>query len=233
MTSALRQLAVVVPARNEERLLPRCLDALDEAHRVLRRTRPGLEVSVTVVLDRTNDASAAIVERNTLATALCYGAGNVGRARNFGIRSALRACGLPPAAVWIANTDADSFVPGNWLLAQAEAAEEGWDVMVGTVEPETSDLTEAQLDRWFAAHSLRDGHNHIHGANLGFRADAYERLGGFQGLALHEDRGFVLAAAAAGLRMRATDACRVQTSGRTTSFVRGGFADYLASEIKV
>ncbi len=233
MTSALRHLAVVVPARNEERLLPRCLNALDEAVLALHRARPGLAVSVTVVLDRTTDASASIVAGNTLARAVSCRAGNVGRARNLGIRSALRASGVPATSVWIANTDADSSVPENWLLPQAEAAEQGWDVLVGTVQPDASDLTEPQLARWFATHSLRDGHNHIHGANLGFGADAYAQLGGFLGAALHEDRGFVLAAAAAGLRMRATDACRVRTSGRTQSYVRGGFADYLAREVVV
>ncbi len=229
MRRPLERLAVVVPARNEERLLPDCLAALEKAAAHLHRERPAVAVSVTVVLDRTTDGSAAVVRRYPLATALHSEAGRVGAARNLGIRKVLRS-GVP-AAMWIANTDADSMVPRNWLLVQAEAAAQGWDVLAGTVQPDISELTQEQLVRWFGTHDLREGHGHIHGANLGFHADAYLRLGGFDDVTLHEDRNFVLAAGAAGLRIRSTDAGRVRTSARTHSRVHGGFADYLAREV--
>ncbi|MBG0739950.1 glycosyltransferase [Paeniglutamicibacter antarcticus] len=229
MRRPLERLAVVVPARNEERLLPDCLAALGEAAAHLHSQRPSIAVSVTVVLDRTTDGSAAVVRRYPLASALHSEAGKVGAARNAGIRNVLRRGA--PAVIWIANTDADSMVPRNWLLVQAEAAARGWDVLAGTVQPDTSELTQEQSVRWFGSHNLREGHGHIHGANLGFRADAYLRLGGFDDVTLHEDRNFVLAAAAAGLRIRSTDAGRVRTSARTHSRVHGGFADYLAREV--
>ncbi|MCY0904519.1 glycosyltransferase [Arthrobacter sp. H14-L1] len=229
MRRPLERLAVVVPARNEERLLPHCLTAIEKAAAHLHRERPAVAVSVTVVLDRTTDGSAAVVHRYPLAAALHSEAGQVGAARNLGIRDALGSGGRE--ATWIANTDADSVVPRNWLLVQAEAAAQGWDVLAGTVQPDTSELTQEQLVRWFGTHTLREGHGHIHGANLGFHADAYLRLGGFEDVPLHEDRNFVLAAGAAGLRIRSTDAGRVRTSARTQSRVQGGFADYLARQV--
>ena len=48
--------------------------------------------------------------------------------------------------------------------------------------------------RYLAAyHSKGPSHNHIHGANMGFRADAYWRVGGFRALAPGEDVDLVRA----------------------------------------
>ena len=55
------EVLVVVPARNEERLLPRCLQALQDAADRLAAERPGVAVRVVVVLDRCSDGSAEIV----------------------------------------------------------------------------------------------------------------------------------------------------------------------------
>ena len=43
--------AVVVPARDEERLLPGCLDALDDARAALAQARPDVRCVVVLVLD--------------------------------------------------------------------------------------------------------------------------------------------------------------------------------------
>src|SRR6476661_8571682 len=51
----LTEVLVVVPARNEERLLPRCLQALQDAADRLAAERPGVAVRVVVVLDRCSD----------------------------------------------------------------------------------------------------------------------------------------------------------------------------------
>ncbi|MDQ6752908.1 MAG: glycosyltransferase [Actinomycetota bacterium] len=229
MSGSLRQLAVVIPARNEEQLLPRCLASVREAIAALACRRPDLLAGITVVLDRTADGSAHIVRQSPGTVGLRCRVGNVGRARDLGVRRALRQAGLPGSAVWIANTDADSTVPRDWLCTHAEIADAGWDVLVGTVQPERSDLSQAALTAWLAAHQLGEGHPHIHGANLGFRADVYTRLGGFRPHQVDEDRDFVRSAAAAGFRLLTTDQCRVTTSGRVQSRVRGGFADYLSA----
>src|SRR5262245_62888603 len=57
-------------------------------------------------------------------------------------------------------------------------------------------------------------HNHIHGANLGFHADAYWRVGGFRALPTGEDVDLVGRCEAAGLRIRRAAKPSVATSGR-------------------
>jgi hypothetical protein len=44
-----------------------------------------------------------------------------------------RMAGTDPAAVWLVTTDADSLVPGDWLRRQLAYANQGWDVVLGTV----------------------------------------------------------------------------------------------------
>jgi len=230
MSALLRRLAVVIPARNEELLLPRCLDSIQHAVERLAEQRPELRTRVIVVLDRTTDRSLRVARGRPGVVVVRSQAGKVGRARDLGVYAALRWATGPQRGTWIANTDADSTVPPDWLCTQVRLAETCLDVVVGTVQPDPADLPDGVLAAWSAAHVLGEGHRHIHGANLGFRADVHTRLGGFGGLKLHEDRDFVLAAAAAGLPLLATDQIRVTTSGRLHSRVRNGFADFLAAQ---
>jgi hypothetical protein len=58
------------------------------------------------------------------------------------------------------------------------------------------------------------GHNHIHGANMGFRADAYWRLGGFLPLATGEDVELVERFEIAGYRIHRDPKLSVTTSAR-------------------
>lgn len=228
--------AVVVPARDEEELLPACLDSLDEARAHLQARRPGTEVTVVVVLDRCTDGTAGVVGSWPGARALSSDAGAVGAARAAGVAAVLR--GVPDARLrhtWLACTDADTTVPAHWLRRQVELAEAGADLVVGTVEP--SDLPRTLRAHWWAGHTLGEGHPHVHGANLGIRADAYLAAGGFPGVSADEDVRLVAAVRAAGRPWVATDTTRVTTSARSTARVRhGGFAGYLrrlATEIGV
>ena len=68
-------------------------------------------------------------------------------------------------------------------------------------------------------------HRHVHGANVGCRADAYVAAGGF--LALSSDEDVALAGALAGRRTVRTGAIPVLTSARRVARLHGGFADYL------
>ena len=61
--SRLEAIHVVVPARDEEGLIGRCLESLSVAREELRAARPSLSVRITVVLDRCVDGTAGIVER--------------------------------------------------------------------------------------------------------------------------------------------------------------------------
>ena len=224
---ALRRVAVVVPARDEEELLPACLDSVEVARAALAHRRPDVEVVVVVVLDRCTDGTSGVVAARGNVRGVWSDSGVVGAARAAGVAVAL--ADVPEhvlPATWIACTDADTTVPAQWLWRQVELADEGADLVTGTVVP--TDLPGGLFGRWRARHVLGEGHPHVHGANLGVRADAYLAAGGFPAEPVHEDVLLVEAVRATGRPWVATDATRVATSARRTGrVVGGGFAGYL------
>jgi hypothetical protein len=220
---------VAVPARDEEELLGRCLDGVAAAVTHLRELRPGTGTTVVVALDRCVDGSARAATRPGVE-AVGVDLGAVGPARRAAVEVGLAraaASGVPPRHTWLAGTDADCVVPEDWLVQQLALAEAGADLVVGTVVPDDV-VDPGVLRAWRARHELHEGHRHVHGANLGVRADAYLAVGGFPPLPVHEDVGLVEAVRATGRPWVATDRARVRTSARTTSRVDGGFATYLA-----
>ncbi len=148
-------------------------------------------------------------------------AGNVGIARRLGA-----AWMIDRGAQWLAFTDADSRVPEHWLVSQLQ-----WhaDAVCGTVHIERWQPWQGAALRqlYRSRYQARDGHRHIHGANLGVCAKAYERVGGFQPLPAHEDVQLVLALEASGAQIVWTAAHSVATSSRRDSRARQGFGDYL------
>ncbi|WP_404388596.1 glycosyltransferase [Humibacillus xanthopallidus] len=232
---AVRQVTVVVPARDEELLIGRCLDGLDRARRSLRRHRPDVAVEVVVVLDACTDGTADVVARHGGLTVLAVDAARVGAARQAGIRHVLERAGTDPradgrvddVAHWVTNTDADSVVPSSWLIDQLALAEVGHDVVVGVVEPDPTELATDVLARWRGRHQLVEGQAHVHGANLAFRMSAYLAGGGFEPLPVHEDVRLVERMRLGGARIAATARVRVRTSARTTGRAPQGFAAYL------
>ncbi|MEO7268543.1 MAG: glycosyltransferase [Knoellia sp.] len=225
----IRAVHVVIPARDEELLLPRCLVSVERARLALRAARPDLLIDVTVVLDRCRDQSAMVVE-SARVHGLTVDFGMVGAARNAGVRSALASGasnGVASEELWIACTDADTVVPPNWLTEQVELGS-AHDAVIGTVEP--FGLTDtAVLSRWRARHHLIEGHPHVHGANLGLRGSTYLEVGGFRSLATDEDVDLVRRIRAHTTRWVATDAVRVASSARRLSRCRGGFADFMVA----
>ncbi|WP_235492720.1 MULTISPECIES: glycosyltransferase [unclassified Leifsonia] len=234
-------IGVVIPVNDEEGLLPRCLAALREALdelAVQRRYPPA--VYVVLVLDDCTDGSAAIAAASGFEV-LEVSARNVGMARCIGASAvfahvaeagALSGAPTDAAHIWIANTDADSAVPRTWLTTQLALAEEGADLMVGTVRPDFADLTPAQTAVWLSTHVLGHAGGHVHGANLGVRGDSYLAAGGFAALAEHEDVLLVESLRAhPDTREVRTDACWVLTSGRMAGRTPGGYAQHLMSTL--
>ncbi|WP_392426262.1 glycosyltransferase [Barrientosiimonas humi] len=213
-------MGVVVPARDEEALLPECLEhlqvAVDELH---RRTR--WRARAVVVLDSCTDGSAGAVAAAAGVEALTISAGNVGLARAAGADHLLR---TGVAVSWLACTDADSRVPRSWLCDQVEAHSLGIELVMGSVLPDARSLTPAQLAAWLARHDLGDGHEHVFGANLGISARAYAHVGGFAPLPLHEDVDLVRRVRAAGFVWHARGGDPVITSARRVGRAAGGFA---------
>jgi glycosyltransferase involved in cell wall biosynthesis len=213
------RLAVVVPAHNEERLLPGCLRALAAA----RAAVPAVRVDVFVVLDACTDRTAGIA-RAAGVRQVRLDARNVGRARAAGVLAAVRA-GVD--GLWLASTDADSRVPPDWLRAQCRYAAAGAQVLAGTVRVADWTGWAAETRRAYERRYAMRPHEHVHGANLGCLAEAYLAIGGFPPLHTGEDRALVAAARAAGLDVRHATDLPVATSARRRSRVRAGFAGHL------
>ncbi|MBO3095592.1 glycosyltransferase [Cellulomonas dongxiuzhuiae] len=228
--------AVVVPVRDEEALLGRCLLALGAARDALL-ARGGCTVDLVVVLDACRDASAEVVAgyvrarggRDAGVRALHLEAGDVGTARRTGVDAALAAADLP--RTWLACTDADSQVRPDWLVEHVRLADAGADVVVGTVHPDPADLSVAQWETWRTTHVTGRPNGHVHGANLGVRASAYARAGGFLPAREHEDVDLVARLRATGAHVVASDVVDVRTSGRPVGRTPGGYAGHLAATL--
>ncbi|UNK41494.1 glycosyltransferase [Luteimonas sp. S4-F44] len=210
-------IGVVVPAHNEEALLGRCLASVRAA--AADPQLAGETVHVVVALDRCSDRSAEIAAAHG-ATGLVVCGGNVGSARDAGMRAAIAA-----GARWLASTDADSVVSLDWLSGQLVC---GGDAFCGMVAVDDwLDYARDVRDAYDRSHLRRDGHLHVHGANLGLTAEAYLRCGGFPPIVAHEDVALVDALVACGARIARCAAPIVRTSARRSSRARQGFGDYL------
>jgi glycosyltransferase involved in cell wall biosynthesis len=215
----LREIVVVIPAHNEQDRLPRCLASVSEA-----AARVDVPVHVMVVLDsctdRTEDAIGGSVHAMTVHVR------NVGAARAAGFAETSAA----DPAVWLATTDADCVVPTGWLSDQVAHHERSMHAVVGTVTVDWREHSMATRRRYDRLYRSGDAtHGHVHGANLGVRADAYWGVGGFRDLGLGEDVDLVrrLAAANAPIAWDAHNA--VLTSDRRDARASGGFGDFVSA----
>jgi glycosyltransferase involved in cell wall biosynthesis len=227
---AIEAVGVVVPAHNEETLLPACLTALRHAADAV-----SIPVHVLVVADACSDG--------TIATALACGARvirtgarNVGAARAAGMSEVLRLPAMAdrpaardPSAVWLATTDADTVVPPGWLQRQLRHASQGWDVVLGTVTvPDWAGYPPHVPAAFDALYEFGDGpHPHVHGANLGIRASAYLAAGGFRPLRTAEDHALLVAATEAGCSVLQAGDITVETSARRHARAPQGFSHVL------
>jgi len=223
-TRRIRAVAVVIPARDEEALVGRCLASVGVAAE--RARDAGVEVRVILVADDCRDRTAEVAR--AAGVEVIEGAdGLVGAARARGVAAARAGWDGAEAELWIACTDADSEVPPAWITSQLELADAGTDVVVGTVRPELDALSPAQVTAWRATRVPGEANGHVHGANLGVRADAYAAAGGFPAVVEHEDVGLVARLREAGARITASAAGEVLTSSRREGRTPGGYAGYL------
>ncbi len=222
----IRRIAVVIPAANEERRIGRCLAAVALARRQLYLSEAAVAVRTVVVLDGCEDRTAVIAAASGEVQTVAVIAGSAGAARRAGVSAALAGAG-PPGELWLANTDADSQVPVNWLTTMVAEARRGAHLVLGTVVP-GPDLRPRARAEWHGRHHLRDGHPHVHGANFGIRADTYLSLGGWPPAVTGEDTELARRAARAGhLRICRTASIPVITSVRHDGRAPRGFSGYL------
>lgn len=213
------EVVVVVPVRDEQQLLPVCLDAL---RRCAERVR--VPVRIRVVLDACTDRSALVAAAAGVEV-IAVGARNVGAARAAGFATASVGGG---ARTWFATTDADSRVDRGWLDRQLRYAAAGAEIVAGVVTVADWGHYAPQVRaRYERAYRVERATGHIHGASLGFRADVYWRTGGFAPLKSGEDVDFVRRASAGGARVVWAGDVVVATSGRRFGRAPGGFAAHL------
>jgi glycosyltransferase involved in cell wall biosynthesis len=197
-------IAAIVPAHNEVEHIGACVSSLRGAARNPRLN--GEEVMVIVVADDCTDATGDMA-RLSGAVVLSVQARNVGSARAAGAKFALDA-----GARWLSFTDADSVVGADWLAEQLSLDS---DAVCGTVAVRHWGAYGARMQQHYErTYSDADGHQHIHGANLGVSADAYRRAGGFQALTSSEDVALVDALRNVGARIAWSARPRVETSAR-------------------
>lgn len=224
----IQAVGVVIPAHNEEDLLPSCLAAMRLATRRLHRMTIHLIVVADACTDRTAEHArrAGVVVREIQARC-------VGAARHTGMREVLRRTrDLDPSTVWLATTDADTLVSPEWLGQHLHYAAGGWDAVVGTVTVTDWTGRPPGLPALFQQH-YRTGspgtHRHVHGANLGFSASAYLAAGGFQPNPTAEDHALVASLTAAGRRILRTTEITVLTSARCQARAPHGFSHLLST----
>jgi glycosyltransferase involved in cell wall biosynthesis len=220
--------AVVIPAHNERAKLPACLRAVLTA--ALCAPVP---VVIVVVLDATDDDSAALAgQYGPDVHFVRVDAGNVGAARavGFGYARSLFGDDLGDTECWYATTDADSRVDPGWLVHQLGL---GADMVLGVVRvADWRERCAVVADRFAQDYAAgmpdQDGdHEHVHGANMGFSARAYWRVGGFRARSSGEDVELVERFAAAGYAIHRDTELSVITSARTRARAPHGFAHYL------
>lgn len=235
----LLDVAICIPARNEETELPMLLTALE-----CLEVSGGTQVHVCLLLDDCTDGSAAQAttyqarSRHRVIIEQTASSNNAGLARHRAMLMGLAAVTATDGL--LLTTDADSVPVSGWLRAMTSALKLA-DVVVGRIvrraerPSDLQDRIEAYYDHLFALRRQIDPvpweatatHHCSGGANLGIRAAAYRHVGGFQPLHSGEDARLLDDASRTGLRVRRDAASVVHTSDRRTGRALAGLASAL------
>lgn len=195
------KVCVVVPAKDEEGLISRCLDSLASQTGVSAE-----EYEVLLVLDGCTDSTEerALLTSSAhpeLRVTLLEGPGRgAGHARRTGMETACeRLLGLGRTGGLIASTDADTVVAEDWLANQISAAERGARAIGGRIElleeggppEEVRSWREKRGRQRLAPLQRSEGNGVEHwqfsGASLSLTAEAYREIGGLEPRAALED----------------------------------------------
>lgn len=223
-------LCVLIPACNEEALLSRCLKSvlysitqLDPIHRV----------EVVLAVDSSTDNSYAIGQEllQNHGRVIQVALANVGYARKMATQHALQNYIGDLANCWLANTDADCIIPSEWLAYQLVLANQGYQGVTGIVDVDSFDehapWVPQKFKETYQIHA--DGtHPHVHGANLGVRADAYMQAGEWSAVKTAEDHDLWNRLKKLNISLISDAKLCVKTSGRKIGRAPDGFAQALA-----
>lgn len=175
---------VIVPARNEQDCIARCLESLVG--------QQGIEFQITVVDDGSTDLTRAIAE--SYAGVRVISAEDAANGATGKCNALI--CGASRAvAEWLLFTDADTFhCPGALAAAVKEALERGVDLLSYSPEQEVVTWSEqalmplvfAELARTFPPGRVNDPADPVVAANGQYilvRREIYEKLGGHKAVA--------------------------------------------------
>ena len=223
---------IVVPAQNEEDMIEACIESILDScrHAALREYR------IAVVADSCTDLTAGRARRalGGAGELLNCEARSAGAARRTGVESILQFFRRrAPCQIWLANTDADTTVPPDWLSLQLKLADAGVAAIAGIVQlDENATAAARELYRNTYVIDSDGTHSHVHGANLSMRADAYLDAGGWSRRPLAEDHYLWQRLKRRGWRVSSTVESVVVTSARLNGRAPGGFADTLRVNIE-
>jgi glycosyltransferase involved in cell wall biosynthesis len=224
-------IGVVVPAQNEAATIEPCIGSI-------RRSCEAAQVHaywIVVVTDCCTDDTLPRARRavGSVGEVIECAARSAGSARRLGVDAALaHFCDKDSSHIWLANTDADTLVPRDWITVQLRLADSGIVGVAGIVQLDEGGSAAAhELYRTTYATSPDGTHGHVHGANLSLRADAYLDAGGWAHRALAEDHCLWERLKGRGWHLSSPVASVVVTSARLIGRARGGFADTLKAKI--
>lgn len=214
-------------------VLDRCTDRTPERVAALLADWPGAEVLVV-------RAWGAHRVAETPGGPVAVVGGGVGALRDLGARRVLgRLAARPPERIWLLHTDADTVVPADWVRRHLALAAAGARGVAGLADLDgaAAALSAAARERYDAVvarglvvdGSGADVHDHVYGANLGVRGDAYLAAGGFPAEGAGEDHALWARLVAAGVPVERSRTVRVRTSARLRGRAAGGLADLLRS----
>ena len=228
---------IVIPAQNEEATIERCIrTVLASCDASARCSEAWVVLVADRCTDRTFELAQHALERGARprGEVLLSTAGSPGTARRLGAATVMNHFRTrDPQRVWLANTDADTHVPLDWISTHLEHADANAGAVAGIVELDTLGLRADVHELYRTTYKLAaDGtHTHVHGANLGVRADAYLDAGGWSDVHVAEDHCLWGRLLNRGWRLRSPVASVVLTSGRLQGRAQGGFADTLRREL--
>ncbi|WP_324753272.1 glycosyltransferase [Roseovarius sp. Pro17] len=248
MCAAPKDVAVIIPARNEAERIGACLAAFAG-----QRSRATVILVVNNTTDATAEIARAAAERDNvdLKVLICVlgPTDGVGAARRIGCDYALRHM---LQLRYLMTTDADCIVAPDWIARNVQHLETA-DVVCGRVELIESEkgilsgmnhalatnegryrtLVQRLYARYAAGSAQLGGtHGEAAGASIVFNKAAYLAVGGFEPAGCGEDRQFVRALRSSGYQVLHADDVIVHASCRLAGRAVGGMSDALKARIE-
>ena len=246
-------IAVAIPVRNEEALIPACIEALG-------RQSCALVFDVVLLVNNTTDGSAEAARRAAAGVPLRLtilerefplAEQTAGHARRLAMQAAAELCG--PRGILMC-TDADGRVAPDWIAANLAQIRGGADAVAGRALLDPADAASipaalhdadarecayaAVLDRIAALMDPDPAdpwprHTEHSGASICVTWAAWDRAGGVPAVSIGEDRAFFRALNRMDARVRhASDVC-VTVSGRIAGRAAGGMADTIRRRMEM